>query len=299
MDKKVLIIKSRSRLGMKYIPIGGTKLNLGVENAPDEVLTEDFLKKINSFSNIDFDFSLPEKVPDEEYYSFMANEIDDLSKKIEKEIKDNNINYIVNVGGDHSVASASLLSVIRSNKDKKVGVIMFDSHGDIHLKKTSPTGNYHGMWLRPFWDQYDDPEIQKIINVSLECDQLLFIGNLLLEEEEINFISKNKVKVFPSDKFEENIKENSCKQILDFCNNHDIVHVSFDIDVFSTKYVTATGTPNKDGFNKEMIFNIIDILKNNNKIFSLDLVEVNPKKEGNIETVKLAQDVIERFLNLQ
>lgn len=207
MNKKLLIVKSRSRFGMKYIPFGGKELNIGVENGPDEILTEGFLKKFNNYNILDFNFSLPENVDDDKYYSFMAKEISELSQKIKKEVIDNNIDYILNVGGDHSIASSSLLSVVKLMKDKKVGVIMFDSHGDLHLKKTSPTGNYHGMWLRPFWDIYDDIEIQKIIDISLEGDQLLFIGNLLVEEEEVNFLSNRKVKLFPSEKFSENTKE--------------------------------------------------------------------------------------------
>ena len=296
MDKKVLIIKSKSRLGMKYIPIGGDKLNLGVEIGPDEILTKEFLHKINNNHIIDFNFSLPENISNDMYYHTMANEIDELSQKIQKEYNDNHINFILNIGGDHSIASSSLLSVIKLQKGKRVGVIMFDSHGDLHLKKTSPTGNYHGMWLRPFWSVYDDPEIQKIINVSLLGDQLLFIGNLLLEEEEVNFLAHHKVKQFSSEKFNDNLKEKSYKELADFCNSHDVIHVSFDIDVFKTSLVSATGTPNPNGFDKEMIFEIINVLKKTNKIFSLDLVEVNPKKDGAEATISLAQEVIHAFL---
>ncbi len=296
MDKKILIIKSRSRLGMKYIPIGGKELNLGVEYGPDEILTKDFLNKLTDFHIIDFDFSLPEEIPDDKYYLSISDEISELSQKIQKEFIDTKSNFIINVGGDHSIASSSLLSALKIMQDKKVGVIMFDSHGDLHLKRTSPTGNYHGMWLRPFWDIYDDPHIENIIDVSLDNSQLLFIGNLLLEEEEVDFMSKNKIPVFSSKEFTDNKKNNSYNQILDFCNKHDVVHVSFDIDVFKTSLVSATGTPNPDGFDKKMIFDIIDVLKGNGKIVSLDLVEVNPKKFGAKETITLAQEVLRAFL---
>ncbi len=296
MDKRILIVKARSRFGMKYIPIGGTELNFGVEYGPDEILTPDFLNTIEKAEIIDFDFSLPENVVDHQYYPQMAREIRQLSETIRKEYTNKDRNFIVTVGGDHSIASSSLLSVLKMNIDKKVGVIMFDSHGDLHLKKTSPTGNYHGMWLRPFWDVYDDTQIKNTIDISLNTDQLLFIGNLLLEEEEIDFLSKNKVPVFSSKKFEPELKNDSYTHILNFCNQHDLIHISFDIDVFKTALVSATGTPNHDGFNKEMIFDIIETLKQSGKIISIDLVEVNPRKSGAVETVALAQDVLQAFL---
>ena len=39
----ILITKASSRLGMKFIPHGGSELNIGVENGPDAVLTPEFL----------------------------------------------------------------------------------------------------------------------------------------------------------------------------------------------------------------------------------------------------------------
>ncbi len=296
MSRKILAIKAKSRLGMKYIPHGGTELNIGVEDGPETVLSPDFLQKIGNPRLIDFSFSLPEAVSEEEYYGRIGEETNDLARKIENAFRENDSPFVLTVGGDHSIASASLLSMARIMKGKNLGVIMFDSHGDIHLKGTSPTGNYHGMWLRPFWSEYDDSEIEKAIDVSFNGDQLVFIGNLLLEEEEINFLSKNNVQIFPSEKFAGAAKQDSYEKLLAFSMAHDAVHVSFDIDVFNTDLVRATGTPNPAGFGKEMIFDIIRVLKESGKISSLDLVEVNPKKDGSAETTALAQEVISEFL---
>ncbi|MCC6448129.1 MAG: arginase family protein [Chitinophagaceae bacterium] len=281
---------------MKYIPIGGKELNLGVENGPDEVLTQAFTKELGGSHIIEYNFSLPEEIPDDKYYLSMANEINELSQRIQKEFNNKGSNFIINIGGDHSIASSSLLSVLQMKNGENIGVIMFDSHGDLHLKRTSPTGNYHGMWLRPFWDVYDDTEIQNTINLSLKRDQLLFVGNLLLEEEEENFLSKNEIPIFSSGKFNNDIKNDSYSKLLDFCQKHDYIHVSFDIDVFKTDLVSATGTPNPDGFDRKMIFDIIDVLNKSGKIISLDLVEVNPKKCGAKETITLAQEVLKAFL---
>lgn len=296
MNKRIIAVEAESRLGMKYIPIGGKELNLGVEDGARAVLTKDFLEKIKVENIIDFIFSLPENISNDKYYSVLANETEILSEQIKDNYIKNNSEFILTVGGDHSIASASLLAVTKIVDYKKIGVIMFDSHGDIHLKRTSPTGNYHGMWLRPFWDHYDEEVIQNIIHFSFEGSQLMFVGNVLLEEEEVNFLNKKEVMIFSSEKLDGINKINSQKEIIDFCKNHEYIHVSFDIDVFKQSLISATGTPNPNGFEKNMIFETINLVKNNSNIISLDLVEVNPKKEGAEQTIKLAQEVIEEFL---
>ena len=46
------------------------------------------------------------------------------------------------LGGDHSMSVGSVKSAM---KEKSIGVIWVDAHGDYNIPKTSPSGNIHGM----------------------------------------------------------------------------------------------------------------------------------------------------------
>jgi arginase len=279
---------------MKFIPHGGSAPNIGVEKGPSAVLDNSFLeilKKTNNCKTLDITFSDPESMPDEEYYSVVSKDTNMMAKKIQDEISQGSYSKLVTVGGDHSIALGSMLAVLRTHKDKRVGLIDFDSHGDIHLLKTSPSGNFHGMWLRPLLEDFDIPEIKSIVDVQLHPEQLLYIGNLLTEEEEENFIKKNEVIVLDGVWVEKN-KDSMIRHIEEFCQKVDMLHVTFDIDVFKESIVSATGTPNPDGFDIPMIESCIAPIKASGKLFSLDVVEVNPDKTGAEQAIKLAQKII-------
>src|SRR5437764_15364221 len=53
------------------------------------------------------------------------------------------------LGGDHSIAAGTLSGVAAhfKKKEKRVGLIWLDAHGDINTPETSPSGNVHGMPL--------------------------------------------------------------------------------------------------------------------------------------------------------
>jgi arginase family enzyme len=70
---------------------------------------------------------------------------------------------------------------------------MVDSHADINLRATSPTGNIHGMWLRPVVDHFDVVELDQLIEHKVPADQLFYIGNLDLDPAEKEFIAQRHV----------------------------------------------------------------------------------------------------------
>ena len=298
--KNLLITKASSRLGMKYIPSGGTVLNLGVEKGPEAVLTSEFIQEISQENEVDlFDyaFSDPDPIAPDTYYPVIAEESAALANDLVEKLTHKKYSGLITVGGDHSIAYGSMLGVLRFLEGKKVGVIDFDSHGDIHLKGTSPTGNFHGMWLRPFFDTFDDSSIASVIDVQvIPAEQFLYIGNLILETEEARFIQEKNISIINSSMIDTDASA-MMKKIADFCESVEVVHVTFDIDVFKKDIVSATGTPNPNGFETNMIKSCIKPIVDSKKLFSMELVEVNPTKEGGAQTIATAQMVIREFLD--
>ena len=197
------------------------------------------------------------------------------------------------VGGDHSVAFSSLLAALsRLKNPQNLGYIQFDSHGDLHLFSTSPSGNFHGMWLRPFFGNFDSPSIAKLASSLLRPEQVLFIGNLELEPEELRFFAKNKIAQVSTSSLADN-KRGSLEKIEKFVGRFKHLHISFDIDVFHQDYVSATGTPAENGFQPSSIFEILEIFAGSK--MSIDLVEVNPRKPTAHSTIKMAQKVLSQL----
>lgn len=276
--------KAHSRLGIINIPHGGTERNVGVEYGPDAVLSKSFLDSYQNPPVSAFSFPLPEEIDQNTYTSQIAHSSKKFCDFINEQIRAHETQVVV--GGDHSVAFGSLLAVLKRFENKKIGYVQFDSHGDVNLFSSSPTGNFHGMWLRPFFGDFDNPEILDLIHETLRPEQILFIGNLDLDPEEQKFFTDKKIST---------ISKSNSVNLEKFIKKFSHIHVSFDIDVFDKKLVSATGTPARNGLSAQGVFPLLAIISKAKSI-SFDLVEVNPKKRGVKKTVKLAQDVIEKFI---
>jgi arginase len=287
--------KVHSRLGMINLPNKGHELNVGVEDGADAVLNEGFLSSFGGQPQVtSFDFPLPEAVDKKNYLAVMAERSAKLADLINKNLGPDELQVVV--GGDHSVAFASLLAVTKRVDPSKIGYIQFDSHGDVHLNGTSPSGNFHGMWLRPFLSDFDVADISRLIDGRLNNGQVMFIGNQELEPEEKNVFKAHQIIVVSSDDLTKS-KSDALGTVKKFTNGFEHIHISFDIDVFDRQLVSATGTPAEAGMSKPEVFEILQILKPALGRSSVDLVEVNPRKPGAADTIKMAQEVLSALLS--
>jgi len=247
--------------------------NIGVEDGPNAVLSQDFLEDYPNHKLISYTFPTPEAITKELYPHAIAEHSDKLAKLISQNLGSSDM--LVTVGGDHSVSFSSLLTVTQKFKD--VGVIQLDSHADINTFASSPSGNFHGMWMRPFLGRFDNEEIDALVPNKLSPQHLLYIGNLDLDPEEQRFIKKNNIKII-SRKILVEKPHRARDFLLGFLSTHDHIHVSFDIDVFDMSIAPATGTPRSGLFPKN-VFPLATLIASHPGL-SIDLVEVNPKKEG-------------------
>ncbi|PJC66541.1 hypothetical protein CO018_01610 [Candidatus Beckwithbacteria bacterium CG_4_9_14_0_2_um_filter_47_11] len=292
-NKRVHFFKADSRLGMINLPYGEEQLNLGVEDGPDAVLSEKFVSTFQSCPGITkYKFPFPEDIDRLDYEPALYRSLKEFGEVINQNLKTNEIQVVV--GGDHAVAMSSLIAVLGRMPAASVGYIQFDSHGDLHTFATSPSGNFHGMWLRPFLGQFDKPMIDSLVPQKLQPNQILYIGNLTLESEEVTFMHRNQI----TNLTREQLVAEPWKSRLfleKFLKRFPHIHVSFDIDVFDKSVVKATGTPSKAGLFLEDVDPLLELLAQHQDI-SIDLVEVNPKKAGADGTIKVAREVLTKLL---
>lgn len=285
--KKVHFFKAESRLGLANIPHRQKKLNIGVEDGPDSILTKKFLKSFSEHKVSEFIFDKPENINKQEFNDISAKNYQSFKNFIIDNLSNDEIQIVI--GGDDSVTFSSLLATI-DKFGNNFGYIRIDSHPDLHLCKTSPTKNFHGMYHRALFDSFDIPEIAKLVNQKLKPENTIFIGNLDINPGELDFFVNMKFKNINSNDFTLN-QENVNKYVNEFVSSFDHIHLSFDIDAMDKSIAPATGIPAEKGLLTKDVLPILNIISNHPSI-SFDLVEVNPKKRGARKTIRFAQKIL-------
>lgn len=281
----------RSRLGMINLPHRMDEFNIGVEEGGDFILNNEFLAKFPGSVVDSISFPLPEDTDRKKYFDVIAESSQKAVDVIEETLQDNE--YQVVVGGDHSVSFCSLIALLRKLHSHSIGYIQIDSHPDINTIATSPTGNFHGMWMRPFIGEFDNELINQMLPHILKPEQILYVGNLDMDPEERELIEHKKIKTMS---IEELRKSNSTDRIKKFMDTFDHIHLGIDIDGFDRSIAPATGIPAENGLLVRDIQPLLDLFRSKEGR-SLDFVEVNPQKESADKTIELAQQLIFNAFN--
>jgi len=184
---------------------------------------------------------------------------------------------IVFLGGDHSI-SFPLVDSFREVKGDDVRLVIFDAHADCMPSMKEPT---HEEWLRA------------LIEKGFKGSNVMLIGARKIEKVENEFLNLNGVRRIGVD----DIRYDSAKvlrRIREFINDKEI-YVSFDVDVFDPSIVKATGYLEENGLKEDEVLRLIDVINEGN-VSAMDLVEVHLKKKGIDDTLRLAGEVLEKFI---
>lgn len=296
MTPHIHFFKAHSRLGLFNKPNKSEAVNTGVELGPDAILSHDFLRQLQSnYTLSHFIFSDPSQVAAEQYFKTLAQESASMRDQINAHLHTGETQVVV--GGDHSVAFPSILALLdRLPARTSIGYVQFDSHGDLHRHATSPSGNFHGMWLRALTEGIGNKDIDELVTRRLDPHSMLFFGNLDLEQAEEDYFRDMRIDRWSEEQL---LQDFSFVQryVHSFVSKYDHVHISFDIDVFDRQFASATGTPAPNGLDPSHIFPLLTELSQAKSI-SVDLVEVNPQKAEPQMTIELGQRVIETILQI-
>ena len=173
------------------------------------------------------------------------------------------------LGGDHSITYSTAKAFYKLNKN--AFFLIFDAHPDLMSPMENPT---HEEWLRAF-----------IEKTKINPESIILLGirkkSANIDDREIDYAIKNKIKMIYPEDFEKNKEE-----LIKKCNNKDL-YVSFDIDALDNSLANATFYAEKDGLKLD----VLDFLKKLN-IKALDIVEINPDIADPSKTIKIAKDII-------
>lgn len=187
--------------------------------------------------------------------------------------------YVFFLGGDHSVSFPLVKAFSLVNKD--AGLIVLDAHADCMPTMKEPT---HEEWLRALVESGFDP------------NNILLVGLRKVEPQEISFLKEKGINCFWMKKFVSNFKE-TIDLITEKVRKFPSLYLSIDIDVVDQAFAPGTGYAEPGGFSsKEFLYLVqrLFLLKN---LKAVDLVEINPEKDINNQTVKLGTRIIEELKN--
>lgn len=288
---------------MKRIDIIGACSDLGVHISGSqlgpEILINNINKdNINKIKIIKYNNTYKKEL-DKNNLKKNLNELNIFNNKLYNEIsssiKSNNLP--ITLGGDHSIAIASALASI--DKYNNLGIIWFDAHGDYNTFKTTSSGNIHGI---PFAAVTG---YEKILLTDFYKGNYFNFKNAVLlgardidEPHELNNLRNAGVTIITT----ADIKKYGFKSMYEKAfsiasNGTNGIHISYDLDCIDCDIAPGVSIPVKNGINLEEAYSFVDyIIKNKEKIKSIDLVEYNPLKDKNKITEKIATNILNKLI---
>jgi arginase len=194
---------------------------------------------------------------------------------------------VITLGGDHSVALGTVSAALM--QAPRVGVLWIDAHGDFNTPETTPSGNVHGMVVSALMGMC--PPVLTLGDVRLLPNQIVQIGIRDLDAEEKTALSRSGVKVFTMRDIDENGMAAVVHAALNALGNVDAIHVSFDMDSLDPKIAPGVGTPVPGGLTYREAHLLLEMLADDGRVRSFDLVEVNPILDERNATAQVAVEL--------
>ena len=291
---------------MRNIDIINANTDLGVHVdgarlGPDK-LTEDLIIKNNIrgiykiYANEENKENKPE---DKDNKKKNLEQINVFNKQVYDTVK-NTIergNFPVTLGGDHSLVIGSALASIAKNKN--MGIIWIDAHGDYNTFDTTITGNIHGLPLAAI-DGYEKNYLTDFHDGSFyKPENTVIVGGRDIDPLEIENIKDAGVTVFTT----EEIHKRGMSAVMEDAiaiatKGTDGMHISYDLDVIDPKICPGVSVSAVDGINLDEAYDAVDsIIKHKAFLKSLDIVEYNPERDIDNKTKNIAKTILESIIN--
>lgn len=287
--KNIDIIAACSDLG---VHVNGSQLG------PEILINNIDKNNINEIKRINYDNNYKKEL-NKKNKKKNLNELNLFNEKLYNEIKNSikNNSLPITLGGDHSIVIASSLASI--NKYNNLGIIWFDAHGDFHTFETTASGNIHGLPFATITG-YEKRLLTNFHkgNYFNFKNAVLFGARDIDEPYELNNLKDAGVTIITTQDIKRYGMEAMCKKAFDIVSNGtNGIHISYDLDCIDCDIAPGVSIPVKNGLNLEEAYYFVDyMLKNKEKIKSVDLVELNPLRDIDKTTEKIASNILNKLI---
>src|SRR5712691_11737586 len=200
------------------------------------------------------------------------------------------------LGGDHSIAAGSLSGVAShfKKKEKRIGLIWLDAHGDINTPESSPSGNIHGMPLAAAMG-YGAAELVELLGFKpkVEPQNISLVGIRDLDSQEKKLAKKSGVHVFTMRDIDERGMREVMSDALKYAmDDTDGISVSLDMDFVDPSDAPGVGTPVRGGVTYREAHLAMEMLADTEAMVSLEVVEINPVIDEHNRTALLGVELV-------
>lgn len=191
------------------------------------------------------------------------------------------------LGGDHSISIGTISAAL--TRADNVGVIWVDAHGDFNTPATSPSGNIHGMVVSCLMGK--GPTSLTLGEKLLRPEQIVYVGTRDLDPEERDSLRDSGIKVLTMREIDERGMAFIARECLHTLGDVEAIHVSLDLDALTPDIAPGVGTPSPGGLSYREAHLLMEILADDGRVASLDLVEVNPILDDRNRTATVAVEM--------
>jgi arginase len=204
------------------------------------------------------------------------------------------------LGGDHSIAIGTIAGASQHHRqrDKKIGLIWFDAHGDMNTPDTSPTGNIHGMPLAVALGLGEE-SLTSLAGESPMVDgaRAAVVGLRDVDIAERANIKETGIGAFTMRDIDERGMRHVMEEAIKRASTGTAgIHVSFDIDGIDPDFAPGVGTPSPGGISYREAHLAMEMLADTGLVMSAEIVEVNPILDHRNNTAKLGVGLLESLL---
>ena len=198
------------------------------------------------------------------------------------------------IGGDHSISVGTVGGVTHEGR---VGVLWVDAHGDFNTPETSPSGNVHGMPLAALLGH----GVSEIVDVGrkgpkLDPEDVMMVGIRSLDPTESEMIRNDKVGIYTMREIDERGIAQVAHEVLRRLNHTERLHVSLDMDCLDPMFAPGVGTPVQGGLTTREAHLLMEILADDGRVGSVDIVEINPIIDAKNQTAQMAAGLLTSLL---
>lgn len=190
------------------------------------------------------------------------------------------------MGGDHSMALGTIAAALAR---ESLGVVWVDAHGDFNTPETTPSGNVHGMVVAALMGKCPPPLV--IGEHRLRPEQIVMIGIRDLDAQERVTLAQSGIKVITMSDIDKVGMADVVYAALRVLGNVSHIHVSFDMDSLDPSVAPGVGTPVPGGLTYREAHLLMEMLADDGRVSSLDLVEVNPILDQGNRTAQMAVEL--------
>lgn len=189
-------------------------------------------------------------------------------------------------GGDHALAIGSITGVAQAEHS----VLWIDAHGDCNTEESSDSKRIHGMPLAVV-QGHGHPSLTDLVDHPIEARNILLVGIRSLDDAEEELMKQWGVRWLTMEEIRRQGLEWMHHEVMLFAKQAKHLHVSFDCDSMDPMHFPGVNTPVQGGFVSDEILPLLENVLCLDTISSMDIVEYNPTRDPNLDTLKLIHTI--------